>query len=347
MIGTNPARVLLDDRGEIREVVNDPRKSAEKWASIDPASSMHIEASAREQGVGELMFAAGEFGAGIVPVIAFLVAWGVVEHFGLSGMPAIIVAIVAAAPVLGAMMWVRSMVSNARSRWRAAQGTRSRAQVRAIRTCIAHHNACPACAYPLSGLEPEKDACVVCSECGGAWRRDLWRNDGGMYVPRAKLIQAGWVGGRIAVRDARGIGIEIVAWERRRIRRRLVRAAAGRPGVAEFGVFVLVCALYFGTVGLLAALMFMATAVLPSAIAAGVAALALAHPAWTLSRRLAFQRGCRTLARGFVADGVCPACKGAIRDEPSFSDGSLLCRACGAAWEIRDHPGESVGSGRN
>jgi hypothetical protein len=29
---------------------------------------------------------------------------------------------------------------------------------------------CGVCAYELKGLEPESDGCVVCPECGAAWR---------------------------------------------------------------------------------------------------------------------------------------------------------------------------------
>lgn len=29
---------------------------------------------------------------------------------------------------------------------------------------------CPACEYDLAGLDPEPDNCLVCPECGGAWR---------------------------------------------------------------------------------------------------------------------------------------------------------------------------------
>lgn len=29
---------------------------------------------------------------------------------------------------------------------------------------------CPCCAYRLVGLPPEEDGCVVCPECGAAWR---------------------------------------------------------------------------------------------------------------------------------------------------------------------------------
>lgn len=29
---------------------------------------------------------------------------------------------------------------------------------------------CPACDYEIFGLESEADGCIVCPECGGAWR---------------------------------------------------------------------------------------------------------------------------------------------------------------------------------
>jgi hypothetical protein len=31
---------------------------------------------------------------------------------------------------------------------------------------------CPQCAYRLSDLKPEPDGCVVCPECGAAWRAE-------------------------------------------------------------------------------------------------------------------------------------------------------------------------------
>lgn len=31
-------------------------------------------------------------------------------------------------------------------------------------------NQCPACGYSLQELEPSADGCLVCPECGGAWR---------------------------------------------------------------------------------------------------------------------------------------------------------------------------------
>ncbi len=32
------------------------------------------------------------------------------------------------------------------------------------------HACCPSCGHTLTGLTPEDDGCVVCPECGAAWR---------------------------------------------------------------------------------------------------------------------------------------------------------------------------------
>jgi hypothetical protein len=39
----------------------------------------------------------------------------------------------------------------------------------AIKNCLQERR-CPACLYSLSDLIPESDGCVVCPECGAAWR---------------------------------------------------------------------------------------------------------------------------------------------------------------------------------
>ena len=50
---------------------------------------------------------------------------------------------------------------------------RSRVQARAntvVATMLKDRH-CPSCAYPLEGLRPDSDdGCIVCPECGGAWR---------------------------------------------------------------------------------------------------------------------------------------------------------------------------------
>lgn len=35
---------------------------------------------------------------------------------------------------------------------------------------MALQGACPSCEYEIVGLPVERDGCVVCPECGGAWR---------------------------------------------------------------------------------------------------------------------------------------------------------------------------------
>lgn len=57
----------------------------------------------------------------------------------------------------GAAWLVPLQYAKARDRWRA----RIHARFSPV---------CPCCEYDLAGLEREDDGCVVCSECGAAWR---------------------------------------------------------------------------------------------------------------------------------------------------------------------------------
>lgn len=44
-----------------------------------------------------------------------------------------------------------------------------RCGIKAVRAC-ADTNICPSCGYTLNSLPIESDGCVICSECGGAWK---------------------------------------------------------------------------------------------------------------------------------------------------------------------------------
>jgi ribosomal protein L37AE/L43A len=49
-----------------------------------------------------------------------------------------------------------------------ANWIRDRAE--AIRRSSIRSGRCPSCGYPIDAIEPETDGCVVCPECGSAWR---------------------------------------------------------------------------------------------------------------------------------------------------------------------------------
>ncbi|QOI99054.1 MAG: hypothetical protein HRU70_00520 [Phycisphaeraceae bacterium] len=78
---------------------------------------------------------------------------------------AIVVGLCILSPVLSTMMFnvigtgVRlAEAANARGAW---------LKCRMIRV-----GRCPSCAYPIAGLAPEPDGCVVCPECAAAWSAD-------------------------------------------------------------------------------------------------------------------------------------------------------------------------------
>ncbi|RMH27676.1 MAG: hypothetical protein D6692_07305 [Planctomycetota bacterium] len=41
---------------------------------------------------------------------------------------------------------------------------------RHARDAMLRHGLCPACAHGIAGIPPQGDGCVVCPECGAAWR---------------------------------------------------------------------------------------------------------------------------------------------------------------------------------
>jgi hypothetical protein len=42
----------------------------------------------------------------------------------------------------------------------------------AQRRALIRRGYCPACCYRIGGVPAQPDGCVVCPECGAAWRRD-------------------------------------------------------------------------------------------------------------------------------------------------------------------------------
>lgn len=42
--------------------------------------------------------------------------------------------------------------------------------VRHARDAMLRHGLCPGCAHGIEGIPPQQDGCVVCPECGAAWR---------------------------------------------------------------------------------------------------------------------------------------------------------------------------------
>jgi hypothetical protein len=59
------------------------------------------------------------------------------------------------------LLWVRVWLNmEVRPRYR-----------RAHRRIALRHGQCPWCMYSIASLPPQNDGCVLCPECGGAWRR--------------------------------------------------------------------------------------------------------------------------------------------------------------------------------
>jgi hypothetical protein len=94
---------------------------------------------------------------GVVGAIAWQLAWSAQRPFGLLGLCG---GFIIVPPLIGTLTWWVSLNAVRRRRFRRLAGD-FLAEAR-----------CPACRPALQGLAPHDDGCIVCPECGAAWRRD-------------------------------------------------------------------------------------------------------------------------------------------------------------------------------
>ncbi len=211
-------------------------------------------------------------------------------------------------------------------------------EILSIRGACLRDRRCGACCYPLEGSKAESDGCIVCSECGAAWRADqLGRRTRIRAEPdsgiRARLLgKHGPMIRRIAVSDDRHVYVPLAdPWSSRFARagkasalgRRLTTAPAVLrrgdrqvlPGV--LGVLILWCILWAAP-GAVHILMIPAAAL----------ACFLLFKSW-------FERSIRdrsVMIRSMLAQRVCPSCAGDLHDAAFGADGLAECPDCGAAW---------------
>ena len=214
-----------------------------------------------------------------------------------------------------------------------------------MRIYLTRERACPVCAYPMDGLEPEQDSCTVCSECGAAWRADRWTTDAGIYRPPAVSKSGqGSSKGLLTIKDARGVWVPLLAESPKRDRQDRIMALHDRAaGVIRRRHFAGVM-IWFGATAAVAAVMIFITKP-GSLVEFSLSFFTLAFVSTVLfiatvlaTRASDFQVLKPVLVREMAARGRCPCCESSLRPTPSVIDGSRLCDTCGCAWECTDPP---------
>jgi len=322
-----PRTSILDDRGRVVRV---------DWDRTGPRRAEGEEGEGerrapRRRVVLAWMCLVGSF---TVLAVCFIYAGrlfaGMLGLVGVGGTTLVIGGLVAVV-----FVWARFRAGwvATRTERKAKRGQRDRSLLMFVRVVIRRLGACPACGYGLGELVVEHDGCVVCPECGGAWWRDSWSDDGGVYDPPARVLKPNARVSQPAVMDARGVTLALVPERRVRERRRMVVEAIGPWRWTQWAVWVVSVLIGLGVLCVLIGVVFITMDARAAGVVGTIGGVLLLWGVWATRRTLGWRRGCRSLAGALVREGICPACEGVLRDEASFSDGAVICARCGAAWE--------------
>lgn len=226
---------------------------------------------------------------------------------------------------------------------------------------LCRHGLCAVCAYDLSATPPERDGCIVCPECGGAWKGDrivsaaAVRESTGPVTLRESASRIGrkWVGWmrRQLVIDDRGNGRRLlVRHPRERLRdagdggdpelrsrleaaHRLVRRSGARRrvlislalvGFAGMEVWIMVGLL--GPMGAAAAPWRRVLS--PAVMSVWFVALAAVNLRGNLGTSVI---RCR---RTMLEARLCPSCSDDLARAGVDGDGVTTCPTCGAGWRV-------------
>lgn len=337
-------RTILDDRGQIREVRHadydiDLEEEAEvRVAAVDAASSPFDRSAKSIAAIVWTVLLIGGAIAALVSAVIWIV-WGVAgaiaPNLGLEGRLGQAAVLLATLGVVLAAMFVVRVQRAAHSRKRARDGERSQADEHGIRIRVGRSGVCFSCDHDLKPLPRESDGCVVCTECGAAWRIDDWAADGGRYqLPHdqpGQKPEAGFFGRNAWVRDARGVIVPVLA---DMAPKRRVRAVFRRAGVevARRGRRWWIFLAWFvsSVLGVLSVWRWYEPlgGMLLAAILTPVLGLV-----WKILRRRAVDRCCAAIRAELLAADRCPCCESQLRPTPSPIDACRLCDTCGCAWE--------------
>jgi len=215
----------------------------------------------------------------------------------------------------------------------------------AIGATIAAHGFCASCGYSLRGLQPAEDGCLVCPECGGAWRagritRPHWSRPLRALAPRPGVpLRTIFVRPPVAQDDRSMLCRRLDSWllSVPRTRRRAIGAGRLRRLRAEIRRSSLW--LRATLAALLVIPLVWLFAHMPPAVTAPESAamwlgwsLGLLVLAAALVATLAGELGIRTrhLVGACVADSLCASCAADLLGPDA--EGFRVCPACGASW---------------
>ena len=224
---------------------------------------------------------------------------------------------------------------------------------------------CAGCAYVLDGVAPAADGCVVCPECGAAWKRSrigtapavaaaLHEHRRRVYQPTMRERWMPGVRGLLLTTDARGVAAHVSNPRLRDLGpsdlarlgehrvRDLQRAIGWRhrgkgllislglcPGLFAFGAMIARTRPSGSMVSTLAAFGTFAFAALMIVLLLGFLYTMLIGDSGLSGKRV---------AREFASRVVCPQCLATLDDIAPGDDGVKVCGGYNAAWTSSANP---------
>lgn len=331
-----PERAVLrlnDDRGVAR-VIARSATGAEDERAGDPRfrALLAQSANARWSVVGRDRAAiSGVVGACTIMLVEMLVP-------GAPMLPAVVLAVTVVWAIAAVMLRGRGPVAE-----------------RAAADVLLRRGMCASCLYPLESLTPASDGCLVCPECGAAWKRERVREFdrfGGPPGPEparrlAGAVVSGILGdSNLGIRgeDHLGVACRLVSTALRHevasapeaTRARLIAARrqmrrSGRA-VRIVGAVVIGLVCWGLPLGLLAPAIVRGPIGSPPVF---VVAWALLIGAMMVASMLRSQWGCQRydVVRAMLDQRLCPSCAESLDGRDPDSYGIVRC-VCGRGWRV-------------
>lgn len=321
-----------DDRGNPAAILPPPERV--RQAANDPAVSALLRLATQNPNPLSLSLSRGQVIRILSGLVVFFAILGWLSTMR-STWPAVMFTV---SSIVALFSW--EVFKNARAQIRMPSDELKREPGRAK---LLARGVCPSCLYRLSGLRTEADGCLVCPECGAAWRRDRVRE---FLPPAAEQPDAlpmqtparGHSGDTTrdsrlnpvlcatpTLRAERAIASSEVATRLDRIIPRLT-ATGRRRRVILTVVFLLFMAPALLTVVLLNRWSYSSIfiALLGSLGLIGVARAILGG---SVGRPPAF------IIKTLLAESLCPSCVLPLEGRQPQADGCTVC-SCGAAWKL-------------
>lgn len=336
---------VLDDR---RKVVDsepcgepDPEAFDEDWEDAEEADQSDGVKDPGYKRVWGIVKASGAIVIGLLALLWFLgLCWrlgGWVGHnfLGVNGVLGNIAGVVGCLLLWIGLTMLGNRLTNARRDLRAQRGLRNLDDLTMLFHVVDQGRMCGACGFSIGEFEQEDDGCVRCPECGAAWKPELWEeflntHRNGSLAELSKKERRMYCGF-----DARMQLALVAEHETPEDRAALIRKCKGRmqlwDGFLLFLIFLILAGSIAATIGLAVGI-GTTTGGLISASIGVIFLIGVLLYAVFVAKRSVWARKSQRYMRDRIDDRACPSCDCDLDTGPHPLDGSLVCEACGLAW---------------